>query len=110
MSKFDIEYTEESISSNAGLVLIGNILNSDEFKTQISLISDDAGKDYSDINILKSYIGLLSLGKSDYEAIDDYRNDPLFKQSLDLQTVPSKETLRQRIELSNSASKKKLLN
>lgn len=99
MSKFDVEFTDEAISSNAGIILIGNILGSDEFINQINLIRDDAGKDYSDIDILKSYLGLLSLGKSDYEAIDDYRYDPLFKQALDIQIVPSKETLRQRMEL-----------
>jgi hypothetical protein len=99
MSKLDIELSDDPISSNAGIVLIGNILCSDEFKHQITLISNDVGKDYSDYTILKSYLGLLSLGKSDYEAIDDYRNDPLFKQSLDIPIIPSKETLRQRIEL-----------
>ena len=99
MIEFDIEQTDKIISSNAGLVLIGNVLTSYEFKLKVSQISDDEGKDYSDYDILKSYLGLLSMGKSDYEAIDDYRNDPFFKQCLDIEIVPSKETLRQRIEL-----------
>ncbi len=98
MSEFKIELTDEAISSNAGMILIGNILCSNEFKQRISFISDDAGKDYSDYTILKSYLGLLSLGKSEYEAIDNYKNDVLFKQGLEIEVVPSKETLRQRIE------------
>lgn len=99
MPEFDIEFTDEAISSNAGIILIGNILCSEEFKKQILSISDDSSKEYTDYQILKSYLGLLSLGKSDFEAIDNYRDDVLFKKSLDLQIVPSKETLRQRIEL-----------
>ncbi len=99
MSEFDIEFIDEVISSNAGLVLIGNVLSSEEFKQKIELIIDDKDNYYPDYNILKSYLGLLSLGKSSFESIDDYRDDSFFKQSLDLPDIPSKETLRQRIEL-----------
>ncbi|MCP3924183.1 MAG: IS1380 family transposase, partial [Desulfobacterales bacterium] len=98
MPEFDIEFTDEAISSNAGLLLIGSVLCSNEFKEQIITVSNDESKDYSDYDIIKSYLGLLSLGKSDYESIDDYRNDRIFKQCLDLKLVPSKETLRQRLE------------
>ena len=102
MSRFDVEFTDEIISNHAGLVLVGNVLASDGFKQVVDSIKDDAEKDYPDYDILKSYLGLLSLGKSAYEDIDDYRSDIFFKQALEIEVVPSKETLRQRLEdLSN---------
>jgi len=109
MKEFDIEQTDKVISSNAGLVLIGNVLTSDEFKLKILQISNDQGKEYSDYVIFKSYLGLLSMGISDYEAIDNYRNDPFFKVCLDIQVVPSKESLRQRLELLSIAKVNKAI-
>ena len=51
----------------------------------------------SDADILKSYLGLLALGKSDYAAITDKKNDTFFKMSLGISHVPSEPTLRQRL-------------
>ena len=51
----------------------------------------------SDADILKSYLGLLALGKSDYAAITDKKNDRFFKMSLGISHVPSEPTLRQRL-------------
>ena len=40
-------------------------------------------------------VALLAQGHTDFEAIDLYRNDPLFKEALSLETIPSSGTLRQ---------------
>ena len=98
MPIFDIELTDEILSSNAGIILVGEILCSDDFKAIFSKQSNNSQEEYSDYAIVKSYMGLLSFGKSDYEAIDDYRDDVLFKLSLELEKIPSKERLRQRLE------------
>ena len=42
-------------------------------------------------------IGLLCLGKPDFDAIEPFRNDPFFTRALDLDAVPSSPTLRQRL-------------
>ena len=47
-------------------------------------------------DILRSYVGLLSIGQSDFEAITNRREDDYFRQVLGIQRVPSAETLRQR--------------
>ena len=47
-------------------------------------------------------MGLLCLGHSNYESQDLFRNDRLFKKCLGLDRVPSKETLRQRLDLIGS--------
>jgi len=50
------------------------------------------------VKILTSYIGLLCLGKSDFEAIEAFRQDPYFAAALDVDQVPSAVTLRQRFD------------
>jgi hypothetical protein len=54
-------------------------------------------KDISNTDIIRSYIGLLSLGKSDFEAITDMKDDRYFRESLGMKRIPSTETLRQRL-------------
>ncbi len=46
-------------------------------------------------DIVRSYVGCLTIGKSDFEAITDCRDDDYFSQSLGVRRVPSAETLRQ---------------
>jgi hypothetical protein len=43
-------------------------------------------------------IGLLTLGKTHYDDIEPFREDPFFKESLRLTSVPSCSTLRQRLD------------
>lgn len=52
----------------------------------------------AEIDILRSYLGLLSLGKSDFQAITGMRDDDYFRQSLRIGRVPSAERLRQRLD------------
>ncbi|MGR8999497.1 MAG: hypothetical protein ACU88J_10670 [Gammaproteobacteria bacterium] len=56
--------------------------------TMIASISD----------IIKSYLGLLYLGKSDFEAVENVRADCFFKESLVIGQVPSAVRLRQRLD------------
>ena len=49
-------------------------------------------------DILRSYIGLLTLGQSDYEAITSRKEDDYFKEALGIGKVPSTETLRLRLD------------
>jgi hypothetical protein len=43
-------------------------------------------------------IGLICLGKPDFDAIEPFRGDHFFAQSLGLELVPSSPTLRQRLD------------
>jgi hypothetical protein len=40
----------------------------------------------------------MCLGKSDFEAVSNVREDDFFRQALGLERVPSPETLRQRLD------------
>ena len=46
-------------------------------------------------DILRSYIGLLAQGKSDFDAIENFRGDAFFKQSMGIKLLASSPTLRQ---------------
>ena len=48
--------------------------------------------------ILKSYLALLCMGKSDFDAIESFRDNAFFKRALGLAAVPSSPTLRQRMD------------
>jgi hypothetical protein len=52
----------------------------------------------SHADVVKTYLGLLCLGKSDFEAAEGVAGDDWFKEALDIQKVPSQETLRQRFD------------
>jgi len=99
MPKFHIEFTDEIITNNTGLILAASVVNSDSFRKAIEGANIFPNAEISDYAIIKSYVGLLCLGKNDYEAIEDYRGDELFKKAFEIAEVPSCSTLRQRLEL-----------
>ena len=99
MRRFIIEQSNEEIYSvHSGLALVGLCLN--RFTSLESQIDKALGRcrGISHADVLKSYVGLLCIGKSDYEAITDRMEDDYFKEALGIRRVPSAETLRQRID------------
>jgi hypothetical protein len=52
----------------------------------------------SNSDIVRSYLGLLVQGKSDFDAIENFRGDKFFKQALGIGLLPSSPTLRQRMD------------
>ena len=47
---------------------------------------------------MRSYVGLLVQGKSDFDAIENFRGDTFYKQALGIGLLPSSPTLRQRMD------------
>ena len=98
MKRFILEQSDtEFYTEHSGLALIGQLIN--RF-TPLKKLSEKIKKRHGipNIELLRSYIGLLTLGKSDYDALENYRNDPFFKQALDIKQVPSASRLRQRFD------------
>jgi len=96
-----VKSDKEFYTSHSGLALVGLSLNrfcslpgKAEETFPLSAGSTGIGLD----DILRSYVGLLATGKSDYEAITNRRKDDYFKESLGIGNVPSAETLRQRLD------------
>ena len=100
MKQFIIAQSKkEFYTSHSGLALVGLCLNKlcslparamDAFPRKVGGIGLD--------DILRSYVGLLTMGQSDFEAITNRREDDHFSQSLGIARVPSAETLRQRLD------------
>ena len=99
MTRFILEKSnDEFYTSHSGLALVGACINRfTDFKKRINDVSPRSGG-ISHADIARSYLGLLCLGKSDYDAITDRREDRYFQTSLGLAVVPSSETLRQRFD------------
>lgn len=95
----------ENLTSHSGLALIGALLARTNLKERLNalhLYGCGAPK-ISHADILLSMIGLLCLGKPDYDAIEQFRNDSFFMQSLGLKVCPSSPALRQRIDMVKDA-------
>jgi hypothetical protein len=95
-----LQITDQDITSHAGLIHIGPYLKSKEFRNAVNSVSriKKTSGVIPDVDIICCWIALLCLGKTEYEAIDEFRKDTFFKQVIGVPIVPSSETLRQRIE------------
>ena len=99
MRRFIITESEADLTSHAGLALIGMALNE-----RTNLAADAAGvaplrrdaMPHGDI--LSCYVALLCLGKSDFEAINGFREDAYFAAALGVEQVPSEGIVRQRMD------------
>ena len=104
MKRFILEQSnDEFYTSHSGLALVGACINhySDLGRT-LGRVAQ--GSDHiAEIDIIRSYLGLLCLGKSDYQAITAKRDDEYFKQALSIGRIPSAERLRQRLDEAGAA-------
>jgi hypothetical protein len=98
MKRFIIAQSDkEFYTSHSGLALVGlciNELSSLPAKAREAFPVKGIGLD----DIVRSYVGLLTLGQSDYEAVANRKGDDYFRQALGIGSVPSPETLRQRFD------------
>ena len=83
----------------AGLALVGHMLEAmrpalTRIDTALPLKGGVANSD-----IVRSYLGLLTQGKSDFDAVENFRGDAFFKQALNIGQLPSSPTLRQRMDV-----------
>ena len=101
MKRFILEQSnDEFYTSHSGLALVGLCINK---LGEMSRTVGRRNKEHADVisgaDLLRSYLGLLCLGKSDYEAVTPMREDAHFKNALGISNVPSAERLRQRLDL-----------
>lgn len=98
MKSFIIERTDAEIVSHSGFALVGRALHNHSGVSQAvdHHVPLRHGISHSD-NVV-SYIGLICTGKSDFDAIENVRDDMFFSEALGVETVPSAATLRQRMD------------
>lgn len=98
MRSFEIVQSEtDTTTSHSGLALVGRALG----LTRLGADLDDNiplrhGIAHSDCIV--GYVGLLCTGKSDFDAIENRREDAFFKTALGIAKVASAPSLRQRFD------------
>jgi hypothetical protein len=98
--KFIIQAGREVLESTGGLVLAGKIFAGLDLDRRVNAIKIDGVLEPKITNgdVVRSYFGLLVLGRTAYEDIELYRANGFFRRALGIRRAPSAETLRQRMD------------
>ena len=81
--KFIISETDEILVSHSGLALAGSLLQGTHIVKRANRLrlGDRKRPEVCHGDVLTSMIGLLCLGKPDFEAIEAFREDEFFRQA-----------------------------
>lgn len=98
MKRFKIEKSDREITATSGLALIGQAIRR---HTHLCTSLDKQvplrhGISHSDV--MKSYLGLLCVGKNDFEAINTIDSELFYLSAMGIAELPSESTLRQRFD------------
>jgi hypothetical protein len=95
----------ELLNSHSGTALIGLLLPRINLAQRLSTIelSGSPNPIISHTDIVTAMIGLLTIGKCNYDDIEPFREDPFFKKNLNLTHVPASLTIRQRLDDAGSS-------
>jgi hypothetical protein len=98
MRQLIVKQLDYDLTPVAGLALVGHYLKALQpvLGRLDAALPVKAGVANSDI--VRSYLGLLVQGKSDFDAIENFRGDAFYKQALGITLLPSSPTLRQRMD------------
>ena len=113
-SPFQIVFTNERLITPSGLGIVGGVLGKSEFVkwcNKLPAIPKRSEPQIKNGDILLTYIGLLSQGKTDFEAVNEMLDDPDFYISAlgITRSIPSPETLRQRMDAIGSSIREQVL-
>ena len=103
MKKIKIEFTNERIIPASGLAVVGAILGKCDFVKRCNRMDVTKNRSQHQIksgDVLLTYIGLLTMGKPSYESVHEFDEDPdFYRYALGIaRSIPSEETLRQRMD------------
>ena len=101
MPRYEIVQSNEFITTHTGSVLVGELLRRTALPDKLNAVklTETQSSRISNAEMVLSYIGVLSQGKPEYAAIEEFRNDRYFAQSLGIKHVPSEASLRQRFDI-----------
>ena len=89
------QFKTEFYTPVAGLSFIGHAINKEtSLRKSLNTIKKRHG--IINMNLIRAYCGLLAQGKSDFDAIDNHRNDHWYRKSMGIKQMPSASRLRQR--------------
>lgn len=103
MPRFEVKQsTKLNLTSYSGLALMGQCCQAAQVEAVMDAkIPVSQGMRTSDL--VKSVVGLLCLGKGDFEAIEAFRHDRFFKDALEIAKVPGSVWMRQRLDAKGAA-------
>jgi hypothetical protein len=102
--RLTVEGTNEILTSTGGLVVVGSLMKSLKIGASLNKIRISGGEpEISNQDVVRSYLGLLVMGRTNYEDIELFRDDGIFRIMLDIKKVPSAGTLRQRFDAAQGA-------
>lgn len=98
-----VEYTNERIIPASGLAVVGAILGKSDFTKRLNRMDVTENRSQHQIkngDIILTYIGMLCMGKPYFEAVHEMDDDKAFYQAAlgITRSIPSEETLRQRMD------------
>ncbi|CAM3822411.1 hypothetical protein PALA111701_27745 [Paenibacillus lactis] len=95
------------LTTHAGLATVGALLAHTKLTKRLNhtVIKDCEHPYHSHADVMKSYLGLLCQGKSDFDHIEPFRKDDVFSICMQLKKVPSSPTLRQRMDAAAASEK-----
>ena len=102
MLRFQIVQSDtDAMTSHSGLALVGRAIAHTRLDKDIDTTPLRHGIAHADC--VRSYVGLLCTGKSDFDVIENKRRDTFFTTALGIAKVPSAPSLRQRFDEHASA-------
>ena len=103
MRRIEVKQLDDDLTPVGGLALVGHYLKAlaPQWAQLDAALPIRACVSNSDV--LRSYLGLLVQGKSDFDAVEGYRGDKFFKAALGIGLLPSSPTLRQRLDAQAAA-------
>ncbi|WP_367903407.1 IS1380 family transposase [Paenibacillus sp. PL2-23] len=98
-----IQFTQSKeilLTTHAGLAAVGALLSHTQLSQRLnrSAVKGMENPIHGNGEVMKSYLGLLCQGKSDFDHIEPFRKDTVFQTCLGIRKVPSSPTLRQRLD------------
>lgn len=109
--KYRLIQINDNLVTHSGLSIVGQMLAKTSLKKRLdrSAIPKITDPTILHSEVVKSYVGLLCQGKSDFDHIEAFREDIFFPQALRVKKVPSSPTLRQRFNLAGKRWKEIIL-
>ena len=110
-----IEFTDERIISASGLAVVGSLLAKSNFVKKLNCMDVTQNRSQHQIkngDIILTYIGMLCMGKPCFEAVHEMDDDKAFYQTAlgITRSIPSAETLRQRMDDIGDSLRETILN
>ena len=96
---FKIVFGKERLITPSGLALVGALLKKTGLGRRLNRVGKPKEYKHENANCVIGYLGLLCQGKTGYEDMREMQEDPSFySQALRINTIPSAETVRQRLD------------